>query len=440
MMAATVFFHAGRARAWGKLFAIGMLLILLAHYVKILTPALSDPMARPETSDYDAFWSGGRLALQGTPQLAYDGMQLRAKELTATQIPPGKMLPYMYPPTFELLCLPFAVLPYVASLFVFELLFSAIAAACIMTLLPPRWPLLPVLGFPGLVMNFIIGQNGSISASLFGAASLFLDQRPMLAGAILGGFACKPHLAVALPVALGAARRWRAFAACGLSAWAFTATSVLVLGVAPWGALLKTLWLSSVVLKDPDIDSKLVTVYGAVRLLHGGVTLALAAQALSAVLCLALVAVACRGRPGAGAEIALASMAGLLTIPYAMDYDLFILALPLAWLARQGAAQGWWRGEKLLLVACYVLPLVARSTNLRFGLPLAPFLLAALFALTLARAVRGCKPAFAISERRASTGLPGSATPAWPDGPATSLAGHGEPGNDMTQTPVPQGS
>jgi hypothetical protein len=375
-----------RARAWGLLFASGMLLILLVAYVKILTPALSDPMSRPVMSDFGAFWSGGRLALQAAPQLAYDGPKLRKEENQATQVPPGEMLPYQYPPNFQMLCLPFAALPYIPALLCFQLLFTTMAILCIRRLLPTGFPMLPILGFPGLVINFIIGQNGCFSTSLFGAAALWLDKRPVLAGAVLGGFACKPHLAVALPFALGAARRWRAFMSCGATASAITAASLLALGPAPWQAFFKTLWISRAVLQSAQTGPKVITVYEAVRLLHGGVSLALATQAVSAVLCLGAVAYLCRKRPGAEVEIALAALAGLLAIPYAMDYDLFILALPLAWVLRRASSTAWRPGEKWLLVACYALPLVARTVNLRLGLPLTPVLVAALFVCLASRA------------------------------------------------------
>ena len=51
----------------------------------------------------------------------------------------------------------------------------------------------------------------------------------------------------------------------------------------------------------------------------------------------------------------------LLMTPYMMDYDLVILALPIAWIALEGARSGFMPWEKSLLALAWLLPLFARS-------------------------------------------------------------------------------
>jgi hypothetical protein len=377
-----------RARAYGSVFSVAMLILLAAAYFRILQPAWHDPLGRPQASDFDPFWSAARLALRGDGALVYDGTAIRAAENTGAQLPPDEVMLYQYPPTFLMLCLPLALLPYIPALLIFLGAGYAATVVCLRRILPPRWPLATVLAFPGAVMNWIIGQNGFVSAGCFGGAALLLERRPAVAGALLGVFACKPHLAVCLPVALGAARRWTAFFACGVAAASITLLSWVVLGSGPWLGFFHTLWVSRAVLQSEQTGPKVITVYEAVRLLHGGVGLAAAAQALAAAISMACVGVFCARRPGGVAEIAAVIVAGLLCTPYAMDYDLVCLGVPLAYVARAAAGSVWRAPDTLILVLCYVLPLFVRTVNLRAGLPLAPPLLACLLGCVVLRTCR----------------------------------------------------
>jgi hypothetical protein len=72
----------------------------------------------------------------------------------------------------------------------------------------PVW--LPIAaGFPAVFINLGHGQNGFLSAGLFGAALLALPARPILSGVLFGLLAYKPQLALVMPIALLAAGQWR---------------------------------------------------------------------------------------------------------------------------------------------------------------------------------------------------------------------------------------
>jgi len=62
-----------------------------------------------------------------------------------------------------------------------------------------------------------------------------------------------------------------------------------------------------------------------------------------------------------------------------------ILAAPLAWMLREGARTGFLSWEKTVLVAAFVLPAISRTLATAANLPLAPFVLAALFVVVLRR-------------------------------------------------------
>jgi alpha-1,2-mannosyltransferase len=78
-------------------------------------------------------------------------------------------------------------------------------------------------------------------------------------------------------------------------------------------------------------------------------------------------------------------LAALLASPFLLDYDLMLLAIPLAWMAREGLRTGFRPWEKLTLLAAFVLPIASRSIASSLGLPLAPLAVGALFVLVLRR-------------------------------------------------------
>jgi hypothetical protein len=86
--------------------------------------------------------------------------------------------------------------------------------------------------------------------------------------------------------------------------------------------------------------------------------------------------------------------ATLIASPYFLDYDLTLSAIPMAWVLAQALRGRFLPGEKPILLAAYVLPLVSRSLAMEVHIPLAPLVLAALLAVTIRRALL---PAEAIS-------------------------------------------
>jgi hypothetical protein len=77
-------------------------------------------------------------------------------------------------------------------------------------------------------------------------------------------------------------------------------------------------------------------------------------------------------------------LGGLLATPFLLDYDLVLLALPIAWLAvEQGELTLPW--ERVALVTAFFLPLCARPLAEFAGIPATPLVAAALLGLSLRR-------------------------------------------------------
>jgi hypothetical protein len=376
-----------RARAYGQVVSIGMLIFTLGLFALFVRGARDDPHGLSYSCDFNAFWSGARLAALGHAGLDYVPAALKAMEETNAQpAPSGGFIAYPYPPVFTLLCLPLAFLPYLLALPVFLGATSAAFAAGVRCLVPSAWPILPIVASPAVLVNAASTQNGCLSATLFTGAMITLERRPAVAGALLGVFAFKPHLALCVPAALLCARRWRALLACGLSAIALCALSYVVLGASAWQGFAESLAFTRAMMQTRPIWGTGQSIYAAARILHAGTPAGLAAQAVAAIFALVCVIRTALARPGGRPEMAVLIAAALLSTPYVMDYDLVCLGAPMAWLAATAVATGWRPLEKWLLAALYIYPLLARTLALR-EVPIAPFLMAA-FLTVLVRRVR----------------------------------------------------
>ncbi|WP_158818009.1 glycosyltransferase family 87 protein [Methylocapsa sp. S129] len=379
------------------------ILFLVTLGAALLWIALShdgiDLSGKPLGTDFVSFWTASQIALGGHPAEVYD----IAVHQNAQNALFGRDIGYaafFYPPTFLLICLPLATLPYLWSLFLWLALTGFACYRVLRAWLGTRFGALPILAFPAMLSNLGHGQNAYLSAALFGGGALMLNTRPIAAGLCLGALAYKPHLAIIVPVALLAARRWRTLLAAAASAIGFCLASLFVFGADTWRAFLDASPKARIALEQNMVgDEKMQSVFAGVRLLHGGLTLAYGLQIVAALgVCAALVHLQRRSfRSGAEGPAMVA--AALLASPFLLDYDLVLLAIPLAWIARDTSRTGFLPFEKTILAVAFILPAVSRSIAAYAGLPLAPLTIAAVLILILRRAG---EPAPAIAPRRSA--------------------------------------
>ncbi len=346
---------ADRARIYGRM-AAAMVLVQAANLtLRIVRSAMADPHFRPEPTDFDTFWAASRLALQGHAALAYDSHAMQAAEAVGAQPAPGQFFPYLNPPIFLLICLPLALLPYLPAMVAFVAGGYAVVVTCLRRILPAEWPSLTIFALPVAMLNGTEGQTGCLSATCYAGGLLLLDTRPAWGGACLGLLAYKPHLALCVPVALVAARRWTALAACAGTALLLALTSWAALGTAVWLGFLHAGPMMREVLDGADTYPRMLSTYAALRILHARPDLAYASQAVMSAACLAGLARLAWHRPGAGPEMAAAACAAMLCTPYLLDYDLVCLAVPTAWLAGEAGRNGWrpWERSSYSCCTCF---------------------------------------------------------------------------------------
>jgi hypothetical protein len=386
--------------------AYGYSLLLLGFYVLAaitwigLADGLVDRNGRPLGTDFSNVYAAGVLTLEGQPGDAYDPALQHAAEKRIF----GAGTPFFgwhYPPFFLMAAAALATLPYAWALFAWMALTFPAYLAAARAICPRPRVLLIAAAFPAVFVNLGHGQNGFLTAALLGGALAMLDRKPALAGMLIGLLAYKPQFGILVPLVLLVTRRWTVIASACLTIAALAALSWLVLGQDVWQAFAgSTEFSRRIVLQAGGTGwEKIQSIFSAVRNVGGSVWLAYAAQAALTVGLVASLAWLWRSRAAHELKAAALALACLLATPYVLDYDLMVLAIAIAFLARHGFANGFRDYEVSLLAAAWGMPLIARGVMGATGVPIGLIVLVALYALTLRRAAHDCR-ALAIGTRR----------------------------------------
>jgi hypothetical protein len=245
-----------------------------------------------------------------------------------------------------------------------------------------------MLASPFAAWNFLIGQNGFLTALLLGASLLFLEQRPVLAGVFIGCLTYKPQFGILLPVALVAACQWRACVSAAVTAIFLVAASAAAFDVDGWAAFPRALFAEGgeTMFASPDWGFLLQTIYGLILVLHGDAALAWLAQGVATAALGIVVWLVWRSPVRYALKAATSSTAALIATPYAFAYDLAAIAIPVAFLATDQIRCGLLRGEQTAMIALFVASLAIIPTAGKA--PVGAVILVTLLCLILRRALR----------------------------------------------------
>jgi alpha-1,2-mannosyltransferase len=384
-----------RARGY-SLILLGLYAIAIVGWIA-LSHGLVDRNGKPIGTDFSSFYAAGSLVLDGRAGDVYDMAAHYARQQQLF----GAATPYygwLYPPMFLFVAAPLALLPYPLALAAWQggtfALYLAIIAAILRR---PRaeggaiarlW--LPVAAaFPAVFINLGHGQNGFLTAGLFGAALVALPQRPIVSGILFGLLAYKPQFALLIPFALLAAGQWRSTIAAGTTVIAMAGATYLAFGPELWWSFAASTETSrKLLLEQGNVGfEKLQSVFAAVRMLGGGISFAYLVQAAASAAAVCSVAWVWRSSTSdPDLKAALLMVATLLASPHVLDYDLMIIAPTIAFLVIASSANGFRNYEITLLAAIWVVPLLSRGAAGATGIPLGFMAVLALYALIMRRA------------------------------------------------------
>jgi hypothetical protein len=375
---------ADRARAYGLVLSMALAAMACWIIVNRFMHAASDH--RP-IDDFMTFLAAGDMVRDGQAAAVYH-MEEFTKALSHYADMGEGRLPFLYPPIMLVLCGWINHLPEPAAYAAFELLALIPLLISLYALLPKRWVILPLLTAPAVLMNFGSGQTGFFPAAAYAMAAVLMEKRPGFAGAALALLLFKPHFALLVPLALACARQWRAFFACGASAAALSALSLLAFPAQVWMNFFNQPSLMKFMLEHGTNILLSVDPFGAMRAAGASISSAYAAQAAVSAMALVLVVTASLRRPPGAAHIAIIAAGSLLFTPYAQDYDLGVALTPLAWMVASAERDGWRPWEKAVTVLTYLLPLAVRVVVITTAIQPAPFVLLGLLVLVWQRMMR----------------------------------------------------
>lgn len=373
--------------------ARGYSLILLAFYlIAIVTwialaDGLVDRNGKPLGTDFSNVYAAGVLTLEGHAGDAYDPALQHAAEKKIF----GAGTPFYgwhYPPFFLMAAAALATFPYPWALFAWMALTIPAYLAVTRAICARPQTLLIAAAFPAVFVNLGHGQNGFLTAALLGGGLLWLDRRPTLAGLLIGLLAYKPQFGILIPLVLLVTGRWTVIVTACATVAVLAVVSRLALGASVWQAFAGSAEFSRTVVLEAGATGweKIQSIFSAVRNFGGPIEIAYAAQiALMFALAASLISL-WRGRAAYELKAAALVIACLLATPYVLDYDLVVLAIAIAFLARHGFANGFRDYEASLLAAAWAVPLIARGVMGATFVPLGLLTLLALYVMTLRRA------------------------------------------------------
>lgn len=377
----------GRQSRWFALPALIGAAIILAIGVLVAVTQLREPYQ----SDFLSYWAAARLALNGTAAAAYDIDLHRAVQATAVDM--NGDMPFPYPPFVLMLLMPLGLMLYVPG-FLLWVGGSAVAFVAAMRRFDARTIWLAI-GFPPVMINMIIGQNGLVTGALFAGFAVMLARgRPFVAGLLLGCLVIKPHLGLAIPIVLAVAREWRMFAGAAASVLSLLAGGLILFPLDVWSAWLAQAPLYASIVADGLVPwYKMASVYAGLRVIGLPSEIAWALHIAIAVGAVGVCCMIWRCDVRAGARAAALAATMMLVSPYLYIYDEVILALPFAWLVLSGRHQA-------VLGLCWIGFFMISMIDLGFpiSLPLAPFITMCLLWLTWCESRAAWRsPALALS-------------------------------------------
>jgi hypothetical protein len=296
-------------------------------FLAVAFRAVSILYSEPKPVDFLSSWAAARLALSGQAATAYDLNAHHAAEQLAVAF--HSLLPFAYPPPFLLAVTPFGLAPFWLAFALWLAVTTTIYAV-----VAGRKGALPfAMAQPSVLANFLIGQSGFLTTTMFAGGLAVLRRKPWLGGGILGLLVIKPQLALALPFAMIAGREWKAIGGGALSSVSALLIAFVIFGSSTYQGFFSALpVLTNGMERGSWPWTELASVFALLRFLGVPQAAALSAHAMVAFVAIALVCRAWWLR--LDEREAILAAATILVPPYIFTYDALLLVIPMLWLLK----------------------------------------------------------------------------------------------------------
>jgi alpha-1,2-mannosyltransferase len=331
-------------------------------------------------TDYMVFHTAISLALHGDVATLYDPDRFTAllNRLFHGYLSENlEYRPWIYPPSFLPLLLPFSLMGFVLSYVLFQLVTAAAMMGGVRAAIAQTWPRqigtrkladwvgFAVLACPAASISFVMGQCSFLIVALLAAGVGLLDRRPLLAGLMFGLLSFKPQFFLMVPVVLLARSAWRASFMAAATVLVMAAASLILFGPGIW-----TGWFEAIARTTSDADPRWFllgrlwgeSVYTCAWLLGASPSVAQAAQTGAIVLAGAAVWHTFRMQIESAPRAAVLLAAALLAAPHSGYYDLLLLVaaggLFLSHLGSRATSRDWLLGLLVWLAPMFGLPVL----------------------------------------------------------------------------------
>ena len=327
--------------------------------------------------DYATYYTTGRMVIDGSiGQIYYMEAHHTVLESLFGSVP--YPLEWFYPPTFLLPIVPLSFLPFDVSLVVW-LVASFVLAAFAVYFLAGKKKLAPLclLAFPGTFLNIRWGQNGFLTAALFGFGVYFVETNPMLAGLMFGLLTFKPQMAIFPFIILFFTKKWKALGWSAAFAAVFAVLSGLIFGFQTWVDFFSTALYNSQLLGS----TWEATNWGIPTLSTSLRCMGLSGWGLTAILLAvaALAVFACvrvwRQTQNFSLRLTALVLCLFLSFPYVSLYDFAILGVPFTLLFFESMKKLKPLFSSIALVILWALPFFCVLIFMQFNIQICPFVL-----------------------------------------------------------------
>ncbi len=326
--------------------------------------------------DWMVFYTAARAYFDGNLPLIFDGESftaaLNARFADWLAIP-VVFLPWVNPPNFLLLVLPFSLLPFGLSYAIFQAvgLVLLLAALALQVKDVARWRLFAfaLALCPATAFTLFVGQSSFLTVALLVGGFAVIERRPIVAGILFGVLTYKPQFCLMIPIALLAGRQWRAIASAAVTAAIIIGASVGFFGVEPWRVWLEFAAGMGEAYQRWAATGRLLgqSVYACVVLLGGTAALAKYAQAAAMIFAAATV-YWCFHRPMRGElKLAVLLTATLLAAPHVSTSDGLLAGIAAILFLSVALDEGFQPGDTLIIFLVWLSPLSSPPSFSRIG-------------------------------------------------------------------------
>ncbi len=297
--------------------------------------------------------------------------------------PPLSLHPWVYPPHFLMLFLPFGILPPMLSYVSFMLLtFLGLILALQLEHRQP-WLWIASIAFsPAAGFAVSVGQNSFLITALLVGGFAFMGARPVLAGVLFGALTVKPQFCLMVPVALVAASSWRVTFSAVATGAILCLVSLVMFGPALWLA-----WLAMFTGRSDFFDhwseaGRLygMSVYACAIVAGASQTTARLAQIFAVLFAAGNVILAFRRKMPPDLRLAVLLTCAFLAAPHVSNYDAVLLTVAATLVFKRSFAGGlpiWYMPLAGLVWLCPVMnPPMAFHVGIYSPLLISLFLIA----------------------------------------------------------------